>query len=284
MSLLPSRPETEPGEDAEPRVIGVESDDADDILAALSSQTARTLLDELHDEPAPPAELAERVDTSVQNTQYHLEKLQNAGAVQIVDTAYSEKGREMDVFAPADRPLVIYAGDEEGKSTLRSALSRLLGAVSVLAGASLVIQSVFGEGGLVPWSGVPSDRGGDGPSGDAGGNGSVNGDDANGSGVGESANGADGPNGGNGAGVDETEVVTETPDGPGTAEVGETPTPDPTPAPDTPETTETATETVVETATPETVETAANLPPGLLFFAGGLFALALVATAFWLRG
>ena len=36
-----------------------------------------------------------------------------------VDTAYSEKDRKMGVFAPADQPLVIYAGDEENESTLR---------------------------------------------------------------------------------------------------------------------------------------------------------------------
>jgi DNA-binding transcriptional ArsR family regulator len=111
MSLLPSRPDASPSDDAGPRVIGVDSEDADDVLSALSSGTARDLLAALHEEPAPPSELADRVDTSLQNAQYHLDKLQRAGAVEVVDTAYSAKGREMDVFAPADQPLVIFAGD-----------------------------------------------------------------------------------------------------------------------------------------------------------------------------
>jgi len=144
MSLLPSRDPATP--DAEPRVIGVDSEDADDVLSALSSDTARRLLSELNREPAPPAELADRVDTSLQNAQYHLNKLQDAGAVEVVDTAYSEKGREMDVFAPANQPLVICAGDEQETSGLRAALSNFVGGFAVIAFASLLVQQVFGGG------------------------------------------------------------------------------------------------------------------------------------------
>ena len=249
MSLLPSRPDAPEAENAEPRVIDVDSDDADEVLAALSSKTARELLTELHEQPAPPSELAERVDTSVQNAQYHLDKLRNAGAVEIVDTAYSEKGREMDVFAPADQPLVIYAGDEENESTLRAALSRLLGALGVLALASLAVQSLFGDG--FPLGG---DSTSDAPAG-AGGNGNGNGN----------GGGAD-----DGPGITDAEP-TETPN------ATETPTPDPdaTPLPE-------------GTPTPEAVDAAtdaaAGLPPGLLFFLGGVFALGVVAVTLRLRG
>ncbi len=149
MSLLPSKPDTTAADDAEPRVVGVESDDADDLLSALSSGTARRLLGELHEDPAPPAELAERVDTSLQNAQYHLENLEEAGAVEVVDTAYSQKGREMDVYAPADQPLVIFAGDQEKSTSIRTALSRLLGAVGLLAVVSLVVQALAG-GSVLP--------------------------------------------------------------------------------------------------------------------------------------
>jgi len=143
MSLLPSKDPAVP--EGDPRVIPVDSDDADDVLSALSSATARKLLAELHDEPAPPGELASRVDTSLQNAQYHLEKLETAGAVEVVDTAYSEKGREMDVYAPADQPLVICAGNEQDTTGLRSALSSLLGGLAVVGVASLFVQELLGQ-------------------------------------------------------------------------------------------------------------------------------------------
>jgi DNA-binding transcriptional ArsR family regulator len=143
MSLLPSSPDISP--DSDPRVVGLDSDEADDLMAALSSTTARRLLAELHDDPAPPGALADRVDTSLQNAQYHLEKLEDAGAIEDVGTAYSEKGREMQVYGPADSPLVIFAGEQERVSGLKAALSRLFGGFAALALASLAVQELFGR-------------------------------------------------------------------------------------------------------------------------------------------
>ncbi|MFB6142119.1 MAG: ArsR/SmtB family transcription factor [Halorientalis sp.] len=157
MSLLPSEPDTSAAEEADPRVIGVDSEDADDVLAALTAETGRKLLSELHADPAPPAELADRVDTSLQNAQYHLNKLEEAGAIEVVDTMYSEKGREMNVYAPADRPLVIFAGDEEQSSGIRSALARLLGTFGVLVLASLAVQQTLGDGLGGLFGGAPDD-------------------------------------------------------------------------------------------------------------------------------
>ncbi|PYZ03258.1 ArsR family transcriptional regulator [Halogeometricum sp. wsp3] len=144
MSLLPSRDPATP--DAEPRVIGVDSDDADDVLSALSAETARNLLSELNKEPAPPSELADRVDTSLQNAQYHLKKLKNAGAVEVVDTAYSEKGREVDVFAPANQPLVICAGDEQETAGLRTALRTVRRPRIIIGFGRLFFDYPFGSG------------------------------------------------------------------------------------------------------------------------------------------
>ena len=131
--LLPSRSDAPAAEEADPRVIGLDSEDADDLLSALSSDTAREVLATLHEEPDTPANVAERVDTSLQNAQYHLGNLEDAGLIEVADTVYSEKGREMNRYAPAGRPLVVFAGREEESQGLESALKNLLGAVGVLA-------------------------------------------------------------------------------------------------------------------------------------------------------
>ncbi|MFB6134828.1 MAG: ArsR/SmtB family transcription factor [Halanaeroarchaeum sp.] len=143
--LLPSSSEPEPP-DGDPRVIGVDEEDAGDLVAALSSDTARDLFAALHDEPATPSELADRTGTSLQNAQYHLEKLDDADLVEVVDTRYSEKGREMSVFGPSGGPVVLFAGTEEESSEVRNALASLLGGVGVLALASLAVQQALGRG------------------------------------------------------------------------------------------------------------------------------------------
>jgi len=144
--LLPSTSDATASEEADPRVVGVDSEDADDLLGALSPGTARELLAAVHDEPSTPSELADRVDTSIQNAQHHLRKLEDAEVIEAADTVYSEKGREMTVYAPADRPLVVFAGDEDDTTGLKDALSRLVGAVGALALLSLAVQQAFGDG------------------------------------------------------------------------------------------------------------------------------------------
>ena len=148
--LLPSEPDTSAASDTDPRVVGLDDDDAGEVLAALSSETARQLLAALHDDPDSASAVAERVDTSLQNAQYHLGRMRDAGLVEVIDTVYSAKGREMKVYAPADRPLVMFAGGEETdtRGGLRDRLRSILGAVGALVGTSAIVEYVLRDG---PW-------------------------------------------------------------------------------------------------------------------------------------
>ena len=151
--LLPSLPDASP-EEREPRVVGVDDDEADDLIAALGSETSRTILSTLHDRPATKSEIADEVDTSLQNVQYHLSRLDEADLVDVVDTAYSEKGREMDVYAAADEPLVLFAGGSEESTGIKTALMRLLGGYGIIGLAAVAAQRLLSVGSL-------AQRGGD---------------------------------------------------------------------------------------------------------------------------
>ena len=140
--LLPSLPDATPA-DRDPRVVGVHDDEAADVLAALGSETARDLLAALHEAPATTSELADELDTSLQNVQYHLSKLSDADVVDVVDTTYSEKGREMNVYAPADEPLVLFAGRSEQSTGIKTALVRLLGGYGLIGLAAVAAQRLL---------------------------------------------------------------------------------------------------------------------------------------------
>jgi DNA-binding transcriptional ArsR family regulator len=291
--LLPSSPDVDPPE--EPRVVGVDSDDAESLLAALSSETARTILSELHEEPAPPARIAERVDTSIQNAQYHLERLESAGVIEVADTVYSEKGREMKVYAPADRALVVVAGSDDDSDGLRTALTRLLGGFAALGIGSVVVDRLARAGAgptSIPFfsagsGGAPAPDGGDGggSGGDAGGANGAGGAGGDGGAAGgggettaatatdeeytlrsENATVTDGDGGDDQAGVMDTggtETATETA---GTATPSPTPegatgTPTPTPDPSaTPTPTPATTPTPTPTQTPMPTPTPTTTP------------------------
>ena len=269
--LLPSRPDIS-DDDNEPRVVGLDSDEVDDLLAAISSETARDALATLHDEPAPASEVADRIDTSIQNAQYHLDRLETAGLIEAAATAYSEKGREMTVYAPSDQALVVVAGSDEEASGLQSALTRLLGGVGAVALGSVVVDRLARTGAAPAPTGEDASADGGG----SGANDSVTAEPtADPTATAEPTATPPPEDGGVGiAEVTETPVPTEEP--------AATPTPEPTPTETAADMAETAVETTHSAAGggSDPLATAATavsgLPPGALFFLGGLLALLFV--------
>lgn len=140
--ILPTRSETRIKPKEEPRVIEVDSRDAGDVFNALSSDMARKILAQLYEEPGTSSEIADRVDTSLQNVRYHIGKLEEAGLIETVDTWYSSKGKEMNVYAPSNGPVVLLADEASRKTRLKNALLQALGIFAVLGAASLAVQLV----------------------------------------------------------------------------------------------------------------------------------------------
>ena len=136
-SIFPLRDTVTPDEDREPRLVDLDEDTADEVFEALSSETTRTIFMSLHRDPQTASDLAEETDTSVQNIQYHLGKLEDAELVTVVDTWYSERGTEMKVYAPKDDSLVLFAGRDK-QSTLRSLLNRVTGLFALLVPVSVL--------------------------------------------------------------------------------------------------------------------------------------------------
>lgn len=118
-SLADSDTEVEAASEA--TVVGLQ--DGSDVFAVLAAEGAREILIELYEDPAAASEVARRVGTSVQNAQYHLENLVDAGIVETAGTRYSSRGREMTVYAPADNTLTVVLGDAECLDTCREAVT-----------------------------------------------------------------------------------------------------------------------------------------------------------------
>lgn len=282
----------DPRDDRDPRVIGLDSDEADDLLGAISSSTARTVLSSLHESPATATELTNEVDTSLQNVQYHLGNLEEAGLIEVVNTRYSEKGREMNVFGPADRALVVVAGRSDETNGLKNALSQLIGGVGVLGLGAAVINRLARSGSVLPFGTATS---GGAESADVAASGNETYQMAGGSGNATTAATAtptatpasateasvtetmqSGDGGFSIAEATTTEGTTVVVDEVTERAAIETTTTLQTPTP-TPEATQQATETAVAltSGAPGIGETIATLSPGLLFFIGGLTVLCL---------
>ena len=107
MHALATRPEPDRPQDAETRVVSFDDEAFSEVLAAIHSETAREILLSVPTEPLTASEIADRVDTSVQNASYHLTKLADAGLVRVCDNVYSEKGCEMKCYRAVDTALLL---------------------------------------------------------------------------------------------------------------------------------------------------------------------------------
>lgn len=152
--LLPSESETaavtddgrQRDDDGGLKVLWLDDDEADTLIGSLSSQTARSVLTAVHDEPQSASELADSVDTSLQNVRHHLGNLEDAGLVEVSETRYSVKGREMNVYGPVDDSLVVCVGKEDERSSFIDSLKRLVGAAVALVLGSLLVHFTVGTG------------------------------------------------------------------------------------------------------------------------------------------
>ncbi|PSQ27884.1 ArsR family transcriptional regulator [Halobacteriales archaeon SW_10_68_16] len=142
--LFPSRGKPSVDRDGEPSVLYVDSDEAAEVITTLSGETAMAVFRALTHQALTASELAEELDASVQKVSYHLENLEAAGLVEVVDTCYSEKGREMDIYAVANRPTVLVLGSREDRVSLRQAFGQLAGAVGISAVGIAAWQSLSG--------------------------------------------------------------------------------------------------------------------------------------------
>ena len=283
MSLLPSRgPDASTSQDGEIEILGVD-EDVSAVIDALSTETARQILNAVYDDPGTPSELAERLEMSIQKVSYHLEKLQEEDLIAVAGTRYSEKGQEMKVFQPPEDPLVLFVGTKERKRSLRALAQRLLPAAGVLTAASVVVQMLTG--------GLPFGTGSAG--GATGGDGGYQAEEAGGDAGGDTS-----------LASQETPTAEPTPEptttesadsGASIAEVTETDaatptevaTEAPTPAPTTESAGAVDTTTPTEAATELASSSGADpllggvhLEPGVAFFLGGLVVLVVVA-AVW---
>ncbi len=141
--ILPLKSEVEVSRDA-PRVIDLEGEESEAVFSALASDTSRSIYRALYEEPATASEIADMIDTSVQNVRYHLEKLEKAGLIDEVDIWYSSRGNEMTVYAASDEALIV-AGDKHRSSELRSLFKTSAGALGILLAISFVINALMVE-------------------------------------------------------------------------------------------------------------------------------------------
>ena len=112
---------------------------AQKIGKAISSQTANDILHILSQGPKTASDLTELLDIPMGTLKYHIDNLLEVGLVEIAETRYSIKGREVKVYRLKDQ-LVIVA---PRVTNIRSILLKYTSLFVVVILASLVILAIL---------------------------------------------------------------------------------------------------------------------------------------------
>ncbi|ERG89420.1 MAG: hypothetical protein J07HX5_01578 [halophilic archaeon J07HX5] len=150
MGLLGERPNVTIDRDEDPRLLCLDDEYTNEILQQLSSDTSQAVFRVVNQEPLSAQDVAEKLDMSIQNAMYHLENLEETGLITVLDTHYSERGREIEIYGPPDQPLVLFLGLSQDWSGLTAAFKKFAGAVGPVAvplAIGQLLSRLFGSDG-----------------------------------------------------------------------------------------------------------------------------------------
>ena len=118
---------------------------AQKIAKAMSSQTASDILQLLAESPQSLTGITERLAIPLTTAKYHTENLLDAGLIQVSETKYSVKGREIKIYSLTNQLLIV----APRQSNVHSLLLKYASLFGIVIFGSLVIailSPVLGRG------------------------------------------------------------------------------------------------------------------------------------------
>ena len=109
------------------------------ITRTLSNDSARQVLELLADKPMSASDIAEQLGIPLTTVKYNLDALIESGLITIKQIKWSVKGREIKIYAPI-RKLIVVVPNKADKKSVVDILKRYLGVLLGAAGISAIIE------------------------------------------------------------------------------------------------------------------------------------------------
>jgi len=109
------------------------------ITQVISNDTARQIIELLADSALSASDISERLHAPLTTITYNLENLENVGLVKVERIKYSEKGREVKIYAPV-RKLIVIVPEKTERKSVADILNKYLGIILASVLASSLIE------------------------------------------------------------------------------------------------------------------------------------------------
>src|SRR5574341_292259 len=111
------------------------------ITQVISNDTARQIIELLADAPLSASDISERLQAPISTIVYNLENLEGVGLIKVEKIRYSEKGRQVKIYAPV-RKLIVVVPEKTDKKSVADVLRKYLGMLLAAVFASVLIEFV----------------------------------------------------------------------------------------------------------------------------------------------
>jgi predicted transcriptional regulator len=109
------------------------------ITQVISNDTARQIIELLADAPLSANDIAQRLQVPLTTITYNLENLESVGLIKVEKIKYSEKGREVRIYAPV-RKLIVLVPEKTDRNSVADILRKYLGIILTAFFASSLIE------------------------------------------------------------------------------------------------------------------------------------------------
>ncbi len=116
-------------------------DESKKITQVITNDTARQIMELLAEHSMSASDIAKHLDVPLTTIKYNLENLVDVGLVKIERIKYSEKGRQVKVYAPV-RKLIVVVPEKLGSASITEILKKYLGVILAAVFASGFIELV----------------------------------------------------------------------------------------------------------------------------------------------
>jgi DNA-binding transcriptional ArsR family regulator len=109
------------------------------ITQVITNDTARQIMELLAEHSMSASDIAKHLDVPLTTIKYNLENLVDVGLAKIERIRYSEKGRQVKVYAPV-RKLIVVVPEKLGSASITEILKKYLGVILTAVFASGFIE------------------------------------------------------------------------------------------------------------------------------------------------
>jgi len=119
-------------------------DESKKITQVITNDTARQIMELLAEQSMSASDIAKQLDVPLTTVKYNLENLVDVGLAKIERIKYSEKGRQVKVYAPV-RKLIVLVPEKLGSASINEVLKKYLGVILTAVFASGFIELLTGR-------------------------------------------------------------------------------------------------------------------------------------------